>query len=323
MLRPMKHAAADADLAILNALRQQGDLITRSQVLRAGWTEAALRHKTRVDGPWDVVLPGVYVAHNGPLTAIQREIAATLYAGRGCVITGEAALQRHGILPPSADVVDVLIPDSTRRQSTRFVRVHRTARMPERPLVRDGIRWAPVARAVADAARGGLAVRDARALVATAVQRRVCTVPQLAVELGAGQTQGSGALRAALEEVADGVRSAAEGDLRKLAKTGRLPEPMYNPSLFVGDAFLAKPDLWWPDAGVAGEVDSREWHLSPEQWKRTMARHSAMSAQGIIVLHFAPSRIRSEGSQVIAELRSAIAAGRRRPPLAIRTVPHE
>jgi hypothetical protein len=34
-----------------------------------------------------------------------------------------------------------------------------------------------------------------------------------------------------LEEVADGVRSAAEGDLRKLIKRSGLPEPLYNPDL--------------------------------------------------------------------------------------------
>jgi hypothetical protein len=194
--------------------------------------------------------------------------------------------------------------------------------MPQRPWVTDGIRWAPVPRAVADVARGGLAARDVKALVATAVQRRTCTIYQLAAELSSGPARASGILRAALDEVADGVASAAEGDLRKLVKTGRLPEPMYNPSLYVGKEFLAKPDLWWRDAGVSGEVDSREWHLSPEQWKRTMARHSAMSAHGIIVLHFAPSRIRSDAAGVIAELKSAIEAGLGRPPLAIKTFPH-
>jgi len=45
-----------------------------------------------------------------------------------------------------------------------------------------------------------------------------------------------------------------------------------------------------------------------------------MSAQGIIVLHFPPQRIRSEPVSIAAELRSAIEAGRQRPPLAIRTV---
>lgn len=317
----MRHTPAEADRAVLDVLRRQGYLITRSQALEAGWSEGTLRYRTRAAGPWGVVLPGVYTNHNGPLTGVQREIAAVLYAGRGCVITGQAALQRHGVPIPKTEVVDVLIPHSTRRQSAGFVRVHRTSRMPERPWVSNGIRWAPVTRAVADVARGGLALREVRAVVAAAVQRRQCTIQQLAAELGAGRPQGSSALRAALEEVADGVASAAEGDLRRLVRVSRLPEPLYNPQLYVGDEFLAQPDLWWRDAGVAGELDSREWHLSPELWQKTIARHSAMSAQGIIVLHFTPSQIKTDAARVVGELRSAIEAGLRRPPLTIRTVP--
>ncbi len=193
--------------------------------------------------------------------------------------------------------------------------------MPVQLLEVGGIRYAPAARAVADAVRARTEPDFARALVAGAVQQRVCTVRQLALELRDGPPQGSGPLRAALAEVADGIASIAEGDLRTLIKKGKLAEPLYNPRLYVGDAFLAQPDAWWPDAGVAGEVDSREWHLSPEGWERTQRRHARMSACGIIVQHFSPRRIRSEPATVLDELRRAIESGRQRPPLAIRTVP--
>ena len=302
-------------------LHEQGGIISRPQLLAAGWTEATVRYRTRVGGPWKVVLPGVYMNFDGVLTAGQREIAAVLYAGRDCVITGRAALQQYGVRVPLTETVDVLIPDVRKLQSAGFVRTHRTERMPQAPVTRGGIRWAPVARALADTSRGDLELRDVRALVAEAVQHRKCTISQLAEELRCGPKRGSGALRAALEEVADGVASGAEGDLRKLIKSGRLPEPMYNPRLYVGSVFLAQPDLYWRDAGVAGEVDSREWHLSPELWAKTLERHAKMSAQGIIVVHYTPRRIRTEGARVLAELRSAIEAGRRRPELAVRVIP--
>ena len=108
--------------------------------------------------------------------------------------------------------------------------------------------------------------------------------------------------RSVLGEVAEGIRSTAEGDLRDLIKKARLPMPLFNPSLYVGDAFLAKPDAWWPDAGVAGEVDSREWPLSPEDWDRATRRHDLMGAAGIIPLHFSPKQIRREPVEV-AQLR--------------------
>jgi len=280
-----------------------------------------VRHRLSPDGPWRIVLPGIYMSHKGELAIGQREIAAVLYAGRGCMITGIAALRRQGVRVPLSDTIDVLIPATNRRTSIGFVQVHRTHRMPDRPWRADGMLWAPPSRAVADSARGVLPLRDVRALVADAIQRGTCNVSQIAEELRAGQPQGSAALRAALEEVADGVRSVTEGDLRRLIKKGGLTEPMYNPLLYAGNMFLAQPDAWWAEAGVVVEVDSREWHLSPAAWKRTQARHAAMSALGILVLHYAPSRIRADGGAVVAEIRTTLGSGMRRPRLQIRAVP--
>jgi hypothetical protein len=310
-----------ADTTVQKILRDQAYLISRGQALSVGMSEDTLRHRIRPGGPWRRVLPSVYLAHNGSLTTPQREIAAVLYAGPGCVITGEAALHQVGVRTSLKDVIDVLIPATVKRQSIGFVRVQRTTRMPERPSVRSGIRWAPPSRAVSDAARGELELGEVRELVAAVVQGRRCTVAQLAEELRNGPKRGSAALRSVLGEVADGIASGAEGDLRKLVKSGRLPEPLYNPDLYVGSEFLARPDLWWKDEGVAGELDSKEWHLSPDQWRRTMERHARMTARGIFVLHFPPSRVRSDGQKVLAELRAALEEGRRRGPLAIRTVP--
>lgn len=310
-----------ADRAVRALLTRQGELITRSQALACDMTKAELRSKVRAGGRWQVILPGIYLAHLGPLTGGQREIAAALYAGGDCVITGLAALRWHGVRVAFDDRVDVLIPATTRRQSTEFVHIHRTERMPERLWLNDGLRWAPVDRAACDAVRGQGDLRFTRALVADVIQQGKCSVEQLTAELAAGPSRGSGTLREALEDVVVGAESIAEGDLRRLIKISGLPEPLYNPRLYAGASFIAKPDAWWPDCGVAGQVDSREWHLNPADWERTLARHAQMSAHGIIVIHLTPRRIRTEPDRVIAELRSALNSGRQRPPLKIRTIP--
>src|SRR5579871_2809066 len=301
---------SDADRAVAAVLRKQGGLITRPQVHAAGWSAGTLRHRIRPGGPWRAVLPGVYLGSNGPLADGQREIAAVLYAGPECVLTGPAALRHQGVRVPATTLVDVLVPMPIKRQGADFVRMHRTTRMPEQTFVLNGIRWAPATRAVADAARSEHDRREVLAVVASAVQGGKCTIPQLAEELRAGPTRESGRLRGVLEEVADGVRSAAEGDLRRLIKRSGLPEPLYNPDLYVGSTFLARPDVWWKDAGVAGEVDSQEWHFTPEQFAATAARHSKMTAQGILVAHFTPKQVRIEPRRVLADLRSAHEAGR-------------
>ena len=298
--------------------RQKG-IITRAEALSCGLTYQALRYRIRAGGPWRVLVPGVYATFTGSVTLDQKEIAALLYAGPGSVITGQAAMAAHGVSNLGRTVVDVLIPAASHRRDQRFVRVLRTSRMPEVVFMKGALRYVPVARAVADAARQASVVDDVRSLVASAVQLRKVTVAELAVELGRGPTAASARFREALAEVADGVRSVAEGDLRKLIGRSGLPEPFYNPRLYVGDEFVGRPDAWWPEADVAVEVDSREWHLSPADWERTMARNSRMSALGISFLPYPPKRIAAEPRLVVAEISAALEVGRARPRLPIRT----
>jgi hypothetical protein len=312
--------------AVTDLVRRQDGVICRSQAAACGMTEAAMRHRIRPDGPWQVVLPGVYLSTRGTMTARQRQVAAFCYAGRvsgqALAVTGSAALAWHRIRTsaPPAERVDVLVKPACRRRDAGFARLLPTTIMPGAAFWDGSVCYAPPARATADAARQLRDPADVRAVVAAVVQQGRVTVWQLAEELSLGAVQQSAGLRRALAEVAQGVRSGAEGDLVALIRRSRLPVPMLNPRLFVGDELLAVPDAWWPEAGVAAEVDSQEWHLSPDSWKATMARHARMSAQGIIVLHFPPSRIRTAGREVAAEIQSALAAARGRGLPAVRAV---
>jgi len=317
---------AQFDRQALAALAaKQHAVITRWQALDIGMSERVLRYRAREGGPWQVLLPGVYLTHTGKPADEEREVAALLYAGPRSVLTGAAALSRHdlsaGRLPGvgSAVPVDVLVPLATQRADAQFARLHRTSRLPRGFCVAGEVRFAFPARAVADAARLMTDLNDVRAVVAEAVQRRRCSIQHLAEELADGRVNGSALLRRALAEVAEGVRSVAEADLRELIRWARLPTPLYNPRLIVGGEFLAAPDCWWPESGVAGEADSRAWHFSPRDWEETMARHARMSAQGIVVLHFPPRQIRSQRREVADIIRRALAAGHKLPK--IRTIP--
>jgi very-short-patch-repair endonuclease len=99
--------------------------------------------------------------------------------------------------------------------------------------------------------------------------------------------------------------------------------PMFNARLYDGGDLLAVVDAWWPEAGVAAEVDSREWHLSPADWERTMRRHAELSARGLMVLHFSPKQLRQEPQRVAATVRAtlAAAAARTRPGDGVRALP--
>jgi hypothetical protein len=302
---------AKYDVALLEStLSRQGGVISREQAATCALTPEALRYRLRPGGPWQIALPGIYVVGRGALTSKQRNAAAFLHAGRPLAITGPAALTWHDIPCPATEIVDVLVPLDCRRASTGFARLHRTGREPNTGF-RDGVvKFATVHRAVADAARQFTTLSDVRAVVAASVQRGKVAIWQLDEELKAGPRPGSAQLCRALAEVADGVRSVAEADLRTLVRRARLPDPLYNPRLFAGAEFLACPDAWWPQAGVALEVDSKAYHLSPADWEKTMARQARMVAQGILVLAVPPQRIRAEGWKVAREIRSTLEQSR-------------
>jgi hypothetical protein len=237
-----------AELA--RVLARQHNIISRSQAIGCSLSGPALRYKTRPDGPWQVVLPGVYAAVSGTLTMKQRSVAAYLYAGPAVAITGLAAVAYHGIRTERTDFVDVLVPLDCRRSDAGFARLHRTGLVPS-PVYEDGaIKYVPPARAVADAARFLGTMREVRSVVAAAVQQRRVEIADLATELDRISPRGTARLRAALAEVVAGVRSVAESDLMRLIKRARLPTPIFNAQLFVDGRLLAVVDAWWPVAGV-------------------------------------------------------------------------
>ncbi len=308
--------------ALAATLRAQDNVISRQQAFACGLTRAGLAYRIRPDGPWQRLLPGSYLAQTGPPAAAQKDMAALLYAGPGSVLTGPAALRGLGLATADSHRRDVLVPASRRPRSAAFVTIHRTTRMPQR-VVRQGRRsYALPPRALADTARAMTSLREVRALIAGALQQGDCPLRTLVVELHEGQVRDSALLRHVLAEAAGGIRSVAEAEFKDLIERAGLPLPMFNPQLFAADGtFIASPDAWWPDAGVAVEVDSRQWHLRPDDWEKTMRRHAAMSRHGILVLHFTPGQIRSDPATVIAALTDALKAGRARSPLPIHVRP--
>jgi hypothetical protein len=159
------------------------------------------------------------------------------------------------IRAPRTDLIDVLVPAARLRRHAGFARIRRTTRTPLGACSTGEIRYAPAARAVADAVRWAGDDREARTMVAQAVQQGHCPLTLIGEELDAGPVRGSAGLRRVLAEVAGGIRSVAEADFLALITRARLPAPVLNPRLYSGGTLIASPDCWWPEAGVAAEVD--------------------------------------------------------------------
>jgi len=210
-------------------LDEQLAVASRGQLLALGMNDRAMQYRLRPDGPWQALLPGIYLAVTGTPTFEQKEMAALLYAGPESLITGRAALWHHGIgsgWPP--DVVDVLVPAERQRVDVNFVRLHRTARLPAAAsalaagpgpggagpasaLAAGPVRLAPAPRAVADTAWQLTSADDVRAVVSDALSSGRCTLDELTAELNEGPIRGSAPLRTVLTELTEeaGVPTAA------------------------------------------------------------------------------------------------------------------
>ncbi|NUR63910.1 MAG: hypothetical protein HOV87_35415 [Catenulispora sp.] len=175
-------------------------------------------------------------------------------------------------------------------------------------------------RALIDAARDATNVDEVRAMMAEAIQRRFCTPGQILDEVRDGPVRHSQLARKVALEIADGIRSPAEGWLREAFIRFRVPPPRWNTVLrdAATGQIIAIPDALWANRCVIAEVDSRDCRLSPEDWNRTQERHTMLTALGFAVLHFALSRVKADPEAVCAEVMAALtASASRRWPRAV------
>ena len=168
----------------------------------------------------------------------------------------------------------------------------------------------PPARAVIDACRELATLRDVRALMADAVNRRLVNTADLERALHTGCSAGSALARQALADVRAGCRSAPECEIRDLfKKSSLLPEPLWNAPVFDREGrLLGYPDALFAEARLAIEGNSREWHMDGDTFEGTMQRSSRFAAAGILVIPVSPSRLRRDGQTFLGEVEAAYLA---------------
>lgn len=298
-------------------LAVRGGVVRRRQLMELGMTGSTIDRHTGAGGRWQRPLPGVVVAHNGPLTPNERLLAGLNYCGADALLTGAVALDRLGLrsvrrLP--ADVA-LLVPHVQRRKSHGFVIVERTTRLPRPDLDANGLPWAPPARAVVDLCRRLHELDVVREVVAESVQQGHCSVERLAVEVRDSQSRGSGLPRRVLREVAAGVRSVVEARIREGMRRAGIPDALWNVDLLdaADGTFLACVDAYWEEYGVALPIDSMEWHLQPKRYKLTQARQRDLTERGVLVLPVAPSVAVDDFPRFLRQLRNTLAEGATRP----------
>ncbi|GAA2956502.1 hypothetical protein [Streptomyces enissocaesilis] len=271
-------------LAHLAGARQR--VLSAAQLRTRGVSAAKAAGQCRPGGPWQQILPDVFVLHPGPPSGEERLHAALLYAGRppanpvvpaqaraenaaaggagsygDVMVTGPAALALHrfrGALPLlSLDRVDVLVPRTRRLRSTGCARLVRVHTMPQARQI-DGVPVAPVARALADTVAH---LRDAdavRQLLTEAVRGFHCEPSAVVRELTLARLLSRPYVVDAVDALLAEGRAVAEDRLYAMVRDHGLPDPLWNVDLRLpGGPHLGGVDIYWPDQAVAVELDTR------------------------------------------------------------------
>jgi hypothetical protein len=242
-------------------------------------------------------------------TPTRRQLLYAVIArlGMDAVITGVDALHAHGVELPVPGRVHVLVAAYRRVLPDEFMVVQRTTRLPD-PVRRDGIPFAPPARATLDVARREADPERLRRLLGVPLYWGLCTVEELRAELDSGNQRGSAGVRDTLRHLDVGRDTFAHGMARRLLRQAPLPAPGWN--VTVCDARgrpIGVADAWWDEVGLAWQFGTPADGLG-----RPRLNHLALRAAGVAVVHCTPAQLSEEPGIVIRELVGAFAGAARR-----------
>jgi hypothetical protein len=306
----------------LRELDDVGQRVMSTQELRRhGVTSAAASERCRPGGPWQMPLPGVFLLHSGPPTGEETLHLVLRYTGGRpgeAMVSGLAALALHGFtgVPPLSALnrVDVLVPRTRRLRSSGCARIVRTHRLP-RPLELDGFPVAPTPRALADAVVRLADPLAVRRLMSEAVRSGHCEPHVVVGEFARARLLARPQVVPAIETLLSAGRGMAEERLMELVRLGGMPDPCWNVELWLpGGPSLGAVDAYWPDHGVAVEIDSRVPRQGPEAEPEPQdgaggepaRRRQSLQRLGITVIHVTPRKLRESLAEQTTMIRTAL-----------------
>ncbi|WP_329117321.1 hypothetical protein [Streptomyces sp. NBC_01465] len=335
--RPLSHLS-DVQRRVLSA----------AQLRHHGVSAARSAAKCRPGGPWQQLLPGVFVLHPGPPTSEERLHAALLYAGRPAegtlrgvpaqsqpgaapapdpapygdtMVTGLAALALHRFssAPPllSLDQIDVLVARTRRLRSTGFARLIRAHALPRAQEI-TGVPVAPVPRALADAVAQLTDANAVRRLLTEAVRGGHCEPAAIVKELNQARLLTRSHVVDAVDSLLAEGRAIAEDRLYAMVREHGLPDPLWNVDLRLpGGPHLGGVDAYWSDQAVALELDTRApRHDEDAMWSEYARKREHLERLGITVVHITPKKLRDAAEQQAMVVRTALMASDDRDPAA-------
>lgn len=269
------------DKGIDALIDDQGQIVSRAQLLAAGWPEHGIRRPLR-NRRWRAAHPGVYITHTGPIGYGERLLAALLYAGPEAAWSHYTAAEQLGLVKPDANrPVYVTIPERRRVRPRPGIVVHRDQHWADRLASVAPPRRTP-ADAVLDIVGISPSLDHAAAVIAEACQSgRVAPADILSSLTGRPRLRHRGKLRPIIADVVAGSHSLLEiRYLRDVERRHGLPRGQRQRA--VDHEFT---DVFYPGFGLVVELDGR-LHLVPRQRWRDLDRDNRATLRAEATLRY-------------------------------------
>jgi very-short-patch-repair endonuclease len=281
--------STDREIARL-ASRSHG-VVTRRDLLRAGITDAEIKHRLS----FGALFPehrGVYrVGHRAPSVEAWY-LAAVRACGERALLSDRAAAYIWGVVRGAAPPPEVVAPTYRR---VKGVVVHRGDRKGTRHR---GIPITTVPQTLVDLA-ATLSTEDlARACHEAGVKHK--TTPRQVKQV-MGRTKGAANLRAVLDGEQVTLSTLERRFLQRLKEAG-LPLPVTN-----RPAGTKRVDCRWPDRRLTVELDSYTFHNSRHSWEQDRQREREARARGDVFRRFTLTDVDDQPAPMLAELARLIA----------------
>jgi very-short-patch-repair endonuclease len=280
--------------------REQHGVLSRRQLLDAGLSAKAVRHRVSV-GRIRPVHRGVYAVGQLKLTRQGRWMAAVLACGAGAALSHGSAgtLLRLGEFERQKSVC---VPPGNRHRRPG-IRIHRAHLPISDVTTRHRIPVTSPTRTLLDLATE-LTPRRLEAAVNAADWLDLIDPERLRSEVAARPgARGAPALRAVLDAPTFAFTdSELERRFLRLVRDAGLPAPETQVPLH---GF--RVDFLWREANLVVETDGLRYHRTAAQQTADRRRDQALAASGLTVLRFTHAQISHEGDWVAETLRSLLA----------------
>lgn len=262
------------------ASRQHG-VVTVWQLREIGLDESAVRRFVQA-GRLHRLYRGVYAVGHRSLSWRGRWLAAVLAAGDGAVLSHTSAAALWEFLRPLRGPIHLTVAVAVRRKSRPGLQVHRSRTLTSSQITRrHGIAVTTPARTI----------EDIRTAVAPHLFRRALRQAELAGR------------RVPHLSAVQRTRSDLELLFLALCDAHGLPRPLVNHRVHGH-----RIDFFWPDARLAVETDSWEYHRGSAAFEDDHERDLELHGHGIATRRYTGDQLEAAPEAVAADLREALGA---------------